>query len=522
MINKSLLAIDWDARMLRMVMGTMSKRSARIDQVVGVPVPADVNMRDAVSMGTFIRQALDKAKISPRRAVVNVPREQANFYTLRLPKATLNDLAGMVAFQIPKELPYPVDQAAVDFSAAAEEQQTEIHDVLVAALRNEQLDFYAQVFAQAGLKLQHVGLRPNASEFAVNALLEATPHERVLFVDVGPVTTEIDVIHNGRLVFSRAASVVIPESFAADDTSRTGSDVGEGEGETPFSLTLAADRSAPSLDGVVAELMIEVTRSIEAYRVGNPSANLNHAVIGGNTDIEEALAEAIQKQYRISAQPYNPASCFGWDADRGAAAGAFAATLGLVLAQSAPVNRRFDFLHPKRAETRAERRIKRAPLAAATAALFVAAGVVFYVLYVKPQYDLRNQLRADIRDIKKQLDAHEEFEQMVAALQQYEQQQIVWLDKFYDVVAKLPDEKKIVLNNLDMSQKDHRIRFPYRADDANVAAELIGALDQSTTPDGAVPQFKGTLGATNLKSGDRYAYHGTVDLRVVDREFIED
>lgn len=526
MIEKTILSIDWDPRTLRIVHGTAGKRSVKIDQVLSVPIPADVQRDDPESLGSFIHSALNKAKIRTRRAVVDMPREQVNLYTLNLPKASQSDLASMVAFQIPKELPYPVDQATVDFTMRREEEQEETNPVLVAVVQTESLDFYSSVFEHAGLKLQRVGLRPNANEFAVNALLRTTPHERVLFVDVGPVTTEIDVLHNGRLVFSRAASVNIPKPFDTASGVHSGTEPvaggggGGGDGgDKPSGLSLAPGRSEGSLETVVGELMIEVTRSIEAYRATEQGGDLNHAVIGGSCDIEEALSDVIQKQYRISAQPYNPATCFGWDADRGAAAGAFAATLGLVLAQAEPSQSKFDFLHPKRAVTLAERQIKRAPVAAAAAVLFIAAGFVFYLNYVKPQYQTRDELRSQIREVKRTLAEHEDFEDMVSALQDYESQQIVWVDKLYDVVWALPDNQEIVLKSLDMRQKDHIIKFPYRASNSNVGSGLMITYEAFRVDEQDRQPFKPTLNATSQKPGDKYAYHGSVDIKIVDRDW---
>lgn len=519
MIEKPILSVDWDPRTLRMVHGAATKRSVRIDQVLSVPLPTEVRRDDAESLGTFIRSALDKARIRTKRAVVDIPRELINLYTLNLPKASQSDLASMVAFQIPKELPYPVDECVVEFTMFPEEEQEETNEVLVAAVRTERLDFYVKVFEQAGLKLQRIGLRPNANQLAVNTLLKATPRERVLFVDVGPVTTEIDVLHNGRLVFSRAASVTIPDSFDAHASPKRESESAEEKGEESFTLSIAAGQSQASLDAVVRELMIEVTRSVEAYRAAEPGANLDHAVIGGSCDLEEALAEAIQKQYKISAQPYNPATCFGWDADRGAAAGAFASTLGLVLAQTEPAHGKFDFLHPKKPVTRAQRRIRRVPIVAATALVFLVAAGVFYFNYIKPQYDTRERLQEEIYEIKQTLAKHKDFERMVAAIQEYESQQIVWLDELYDMIGALPDNKKIVLKKIDMKQKTHSVKFPYRASDSNVASALVAALDAVRLDGETRPQFRASLGATSLKPGDQYSHHGSVEIKIVDRDW---
>lgn len=519
-VDKAFVSIDWDPGTLRIVHARATARSVKVDQVLGVPIPADVAIDDAESFGRFVREALDKARIRTRRAVVHVPRDQVNLCTLKLPKAPLSDLASMVAFQIARELPFPVDQAVVDFVVPPEEQQQDTNDVLVAAIRKDRLDFFRQVFEHAGLKLQRIGLRPNANQTAVNALLQATPRERVLFIDVGPETTEIDVLRDGRLVFSRAAAVSIPDEFSGS-SSRT-SVAESGEDEASALSIVPSGPSGDSLEAVVKELMIELKRSIEAYRAIDPGGSMDHAVVGGGCDIEEALTEAVQREYNITAQTYNPAVCFGWDADRGAAAGAFAATLGLVLAQVQEPQLKFDFLFPKKMETRTQRQIKKAPLALATAAVFFAAGVVLYFNTIKPQNETREALLAQVDEIERTLDEHAEFKQIVSLLEKYEQQQIVWVDQLHDFLAVLPDEKKMVLNRIDMSQKDHQIKAPFRASDAHVGSESLEALQGVRVPDGDRPQFEVVLGGTGSKPGQKYPYTGTLIVQMVDREWETD
>ncbi|MCH7526907.1 MAG: pilus assembly protein PilM, partial [Planctomycetes bacterium] len=297
MIERPILSIDWDVRTLRMVHAFVRKSSVRIDQVLSVAIPDDVDVNDAQSLGTLIRSALHKAGIGTKRALVDIPRHQANLYPLKLPRAGLEDLVQMVALQIPKELPFAVDQAAIDF-AAPPETGAESCDVLVAAVLKDTLAFYRRVFEHAGLKLERVGLRPHASHVAVNALLEATPHRHVLFVDVGPTATEIDVLRDKRLVFSRAANVDVPaESDSVSlhvkprkETETPESD--EADDTAALKLNLSGGGSdSLGTDAVMAELLIEITRSIEAYRVTEAGAEMDHAVVGGSCDIEELLAD---------------------------------------------------------------------------------------------------------------------------------------------------------------------------------------------------------------------------------------
>lgn len=516
--DKSYLSIDWDVRTLRIVHARVTRRDAEVDQVLSVAVPRDVRMHEAESLGRFIAQALSKAGLNTKRAVVDIPRDKVNIYTLELPRASVSDLAGMVAFQIPKELPFPADQAVVDFTVPPLCEGDTV-SVMVAAVRKEVLAFYATVFEHAGLKLQRVGLRPNANRFAVNALLQATPNDLTLFVDVGPRTTEIDMVRKGQLVFSRAADVVIPESLeggVGEAEPDAGAEREPGDGAV-LSLVTPTGSNEPVLDKVVRELMIEVTRSIEAYRMAEAGARIDHAVIGGSCDIEEALAEAVQKQYNLIAQPYNPASCFGWEADRGAAAGAFAATLGLVLAQGQASELNFDFLHPKRPVSRTERRIRKAPVAVAAAVLFIVAGVVFYVGSIQPEYRTRDQLRREIAGIDKVLSQHEEFIRLVEVIEEYDTRQIVWLDKLRDVVTTLPEQTQIVLTSMDFSEKDGRIKAPFKAKSSAVGSETVAALEAFRPEGSDRPEFKVTTGTSSVKTRESYQHSGSLEINVVDR-----
>jgi hypothetical protein len=268
------------------------------------------------------------------------------------------------------------------------------------------------------------------------------------------------------------------------------------------------------LGEVVRELMIEVTRSVEAYRATDPGMTLQHAVIGGATEIEEALGEAIQRQYNITAQPFNPAGVFGWDADRGAAAGAFASALGLLLSEMEPAGRRFDFLHPKKAETTAQKRIKKAPVALTTVAAATAAAVVFYFQSVKPQYDLRDELRDEVKKLRRVLDEHEEFTGMVDEVTAYERERIVWIDELHDLTGLMADNKQIVLKSMDMSQKDRDVEIPFAAVENNEGPAMVARLEGFRAEGAAASRYRATLGATSDKPGERYGNQGSIRIQV--------
>ena len=211
-VDRQVVSIDWDVRTLRIVHFVVrSKGGVGIRKVLSVAIPPDLRAGDPSAVGQLIRQVLDRERIGAGRMVVDVPRDQAVLNTLKLPAVPDDDLPAMVEFQVSKELPFPLTVAAVDFAVESGDDGSGFREVLVAAVRKEVVEFYAQVAGSAGLKLERVGLRPYANRESINELLGDTRRERVLFVDVGPVLSEIDVLRGGRLAFSRAASVAVPK-----------------------------------------------------------------------------------------------------------------------------------------------------------------------------------------------------------------------------------------------------------------------------------------------------------------------
>lgn len=520
--DRNILSVDWDPRQLRMVHATVRKRKVAVERVMAVTIAADVDTGDPAALGRLMRQALHQEGVRTRRVIVNLPRDQVVLNTLNLPRVNVSDTAAMVQHQIAKELPFPVSEAVVDFAMPPDDGGEGTQPVLVGAVRHEARTFYQEVCHHAGLKLERIGLRPYANAVAANELLKDRRPQRVLLVDVGPTMTEIDVIWNGRLAFSRAASVRIPRSAAegstisseavpsAVDAAGTDQETANSTGADLIYRAEESEESPLSAESVVNRLLVEVTRSIEAYRNVDPGATMDHVIIGGVTGLEEALSEAIEQRFSTTTEIFNPELCFGWQGSHEGGE-AFGAALGLVLGHVTEGGQHFDFQHPKKPLSEAAVRLKRAPLVAAAVLLFAAAGAVGWVRLVKPDWDhlRRTEESADV--MRGRLKDVADFEKMMKAIKSFEGSHIVWLNELKELLDVLPDNKQVVVEQVVMGAQDARIDLSIRFKERELPEEIRAAVEALRTGDDK-PRFD--IDFRGQDESGKAPYKHTTDIRV--------
>ena len=514
---KRIVAIDWDDRTLRVVHAFLGKRGVKIDRLLSVAIQPGLDPTHPTQMGMHIRRTLEQEDIATRHAIIDIPRDQVILKTLTLPMAQPDELPAMVEIQIAKELPFPATEAVIDFAVAPASREEATAEVLVSAIRCELLEQYEATFGAAGLKLDRIGLRPYANKVAACELLKHSIPERVLFIDVRPTFMEIDVLRNGTLSFSRSASVMIPEGVGEAvvlSIGRPQVEVTEVDRPTPGGII--ETREPSGADGIIHSLLLEVTRSIEAYRASDPGAMIDHVVIGGDVGVEESLAEAIQRRLDLTVELYNPASTFGWEPDEGAGAAAFAATLGLVLGHAEDGALHFDFLHPKKTVSMTQQRLKKAPIAAAVVVLFAAAAGVALGYYTKPARDRLEWLEHRVASMRKERTGNRKFLNVVDEIREFDTGQLIWIDVLYDVFSLLPSNEELLVNHVDMDQKDRQIKLKTRCKHRETATEVIQALQEFHREGREASRFKVSMGPQTEKKRERYPFSQDLMIEILD------
>lgn len=473
-----MLAIDWDSESIRIIHAVVGRKGPGRIRGVLVPITEGVDVDDPESLGQFIARALKQRKIRTRRAVVAIPRDQAVLHMLSLPNVPPEEMPSVVHFQITKELPFALEEARIDFATFPAEAESETVDVLVAAVRNDVLEHLQSVCVSAGLELERVGLRPFANTVSQTFGREQVSTGCQLFVDVGPVLTEIDLIRGGHLAFSRAASVSVPIM----PTVRVKAALEDPSGPVTIAPTEQEQEEA------VANLIVEVNRTIEAYRVSAPGAEIDSIVVGGSCGIEERFCREVADRFGAPATLYNPGQTLLMLRDRGEELTAFSAPLGLAVGHGTEGTLHFDFLHPKEPVDLSKVKARKVPVIGATVVVFILAIVVLRQQLPKATEAKVKDLQRKVDVLKKKAKEVEQFEQQVARAEEWEKQEWVWLDDLAKITDLFPPTTDAYTTKL-IAKVDGTIALSVRAKKMSELEPLRERLER-------VGPFNATLGTT--------------------------
>ena len=340
--RNDVIALDIDQRMLRVVQVTTGKMpgSTRIKHVEVVPVPSErFDLENPRKVGEWIGEQLKALRLFPGNVVMAVRRGEAVLKELLLPPLKdAGEMASMVNMRAMRELPFPETDAVIDFTVTKVPTKKELQaakkealqrgaatdtmaHVVVAAVRRDTVNRYRTIAEAGGLTLTGLGLRPLASFRALKACVPEINGDAVALVSVRRHEVDVDILIDGRLVFSRELSVNLEE---------------------PEDVTEAAGQDC------ITQAAKEIIRCLHSYEGSEAFKPLEHLYVAGGTGLEDNLRDIIRSQTDIDCKRIPPPTGVRLPKERETDATRALTALGLALGFVDERGLAVNFLAPKR------------------------------------------------------------------------------------------------------------------------------------------------------------------------------
>ncbi|WP_034385251.1 type IV pilus assembly protein PilM [Deinococcus sp. YIM 77859] len=318
---------------------------AVLQHAVMVPTPIG-SMRDGLviepqAVAHELKSLLAEHRISARYAVTAVPNQAAVTRNIMVPRLDRQDLQEAIKWEAERYIPYPIEEVNLDFdllddpAAVPEDGQLE---AVLAAAPSEAVARQVEVLRLADLEPVVVDLKSFAALRALrgNLLGEhlnkttlaglnyTEAGEVALVLEIGASSSVISLVRGDRLLMARNIGVAADDfttalqkafdldfSAAEEVKLACGSAVTPGQNEdTPLRLG-AHEQYSPArvfevIRPVLADLITEIRRSLEFYRVQSGDVVIDRTFIAGGGAKLRGLASAISSALGFRVEVGNP------------------------------------------------------------------------------------------------------------------------------------------------------------------------------------------------------------------------
>jgi Tfp pilus assembly PilM family ATPase len=409
-----LIAIEWDNREARVAVATEKRGQASIEDVFAIPFEPTTGPKE---IGRQLAAGLATRRVRGGKALVGVGRTSIELKMFNLPPAPDEDLPEMVRFQAPREFAswgegWPLDFVAI--AGEADQQRT----VLAATIPPDAVKHIEEICATAGLKPEHLILRPCAAASLLARSKKQTSAEPQLLVDLLADELDLTVTIADRVVFTRTARL-------------------------PSDALATADFAKP--------LVAEVRRTLGAVQnqLGGRRVERVWLYAGGDEHVE--LARHLAESLNLPTEVFDPFAGVA-NAERLGIAkaphrGRFAPVLGMLLDAASETPHAIDFLSPKRRPEKPSQR-PRVLVYATAATLLIAMGIGWYSWYLssldKQIADWNQQNSAK----QKLVDQYTQVVDRVTSIDAWRAGDVPWLEEMKRLAEKLPPPEDVMLTEV--------------------------------------------------------------------------
>lgn len=205
-------------------------------------------------------------------------------------------------------IPFPISEVALDYDVIGPvSNQPNKVEVLLAVARSELVDKYKTAVELAGLKPVYIDIETYALERGYHTLLHAQyPDKVVAIVDVGNLVTTLNVLSNGRTVYTRE-QLFGGKQLTEEIQAHYSLSFEEAEHKKRVN-DLPGDYIREILTPFIQAIAQQISRSLQFYHSSGEHRDIQQILLAGGSSNIVGLTEIIQSELRLPVALINPFS----------------------------------------------------------------------------------------------------------------------------------------------------------------------------------------------------------------------
>ena len=312
--NQAILGIDISSTAVKLLELSKSGDRYRVESYGVEPLPANAvvekNIADVEGVGDAVARLVQRAKPGTKSAAVAVAGSAVITKTIEM-EASLSDeeMERQLQADADQYIPFPLDEVRMDFEVLGPvEDNPERAEVLIAASRTENVEMRTDALEIGGLQAAVVDVEAYAMERAFQLVLPQLPDsgelETVAVFDIGATMTTLNVLHNGRTVYTReqlfGGKQLTEEIQRRYGISMEEAGLAKKTGELPDDYE--TEVLQPFKDSVVQQ----INRSLQFFYGSTQFNEVDYILLAGGSAGIDGLPELIEEKVGAPSSVANP------------------------------------------------------------------------------------------------------------------------------------------------------------------------------------------------------------------------
>jgi type IV pilus assembly protein PilM len=208
-----LVGIDISSSAVKVLELSKTGEHFRVERYAVEPLPQNAVVEHKITevepVANAVERAIKRSGTRCKHVAVAIPGAHVITKVIKMPAGMSDqERQSQVELEADHYIPYPLDEVNMDFQVLGpSENNPEEVNVIIAACRKEIVDDYLAVIQSPGLTPAVVDIETFAVENAYELIASHMPgggmEKTVAVLDVGATTSNINVMHNGRSVYTR-------------------------------------------------------------------------------------------------------------------------------------------------------------------------------------------------------------------------------------------------------------------------------------------------------------------------------
>jgi len=262
----------------------------------------------AAELQTLLRSLKDK----PKNIITTVPNDNLLIRNIEMPALDDKEIRESLKWEADEQLPYPVEEAALDYLKVEEDQETIKY--IVAAVKKNVVDNYLHPFKKLNLKPKVINVQPMALVSLLDYQVEIDSN--IAVIDIGASATQITIANSYNIMLSRTIDTggtnftnsimeVRDLDFQTAEDEKKEIDLNSEQNEEevseefldsmPIGMEVESENNL-ELSNIATRLSAEITRSLDFFNMKHRGEEVEKIFITGGASRLKGLKDLISNE----------------------------------------------------------------------------------------------------------------------------------------------------------------------------------------------------------------------------------